>query len=266
MKSKVAVYLAHDAAARLAMAAKRPGATKSKIVNDALELFLDPTREKHLAATIVASQRDLSREVRLVHRDLDIVAETIALFLRYFLTVTPPLPRSEQESARLLGRERFDVFIKEIARRKPAHGRYLTRVVKLSAKEGSGTRSGTAQLESPQEATPDIAADPAAAEKEGIRSTMERWLTTEHSQTFRQSRGRAQARPAATRQPLAVFGQNLGPHWDHGLGQPGQLQARPATNRHADELLLGLRQLRPIPLTASSSDACTTRPTLDPLS
>jgi hypothetical protein len=171
MKPKVAVYLTDDVAARLAIAAKRPGTTKSKVVNDALDLFLDPTREKHLAATIVASQRDLSREVRLVHRDLDIVAETIALFLRYFLTVTPPLPRSEQESARLLGRERFDVFIKEIARRKPAHGRYLTRIVTLSAKEGSASRSGTAPLELPQPGTADIAADRAAGEKEGIRST-----------------------------------------------------------------------------------------------
>ena len=83
MKPKVAVYLTEDVAARLAMAAKRPGTSKSKIVNDALDRFLDPTREKHLAATIVGSQWELSREVRLVHRDLDIVAETIALFLRY---------------------------------------------------------------------------------------------------------------------------------------------------------------------------------------
>jgi hypothetical protein len=90
MYPKVAVHLTDDVAARFAMAAKRPGTTKFKIVNDALDLFLDPTRKKHLAANIAGSQRNLSREVRLVHRDLDIVAETIALFPRYCLTVTPP--------------------------------------------------------------------------------------------------------------------------------------------------------------------------------
>jgi hypothetical protein len=55
--------------------------------------------------------------------------------------------------------------------RKPTHGRYLTRVATLSAKEGSAKRSGTAQLELPQEGKPDMAADPAAAGKEGIHST-----------------------------------------------------------------------------------------------
>ena len=76
MKPKIAVYVTGDVAARLAMAAKRPGTSKSKIVNDALDRFLDPARDQHLVATIVEGQRDLSQEVRHLHRDLDIVAES----------------------------------------------------------------------------------------------------------------------------------------------------------------------------------------------
>lgn len=52
-----------DVAARLTLAAKRPGMTKSQIVNEALDRLLDPAREKHLAATIVECQRELSREI-----------------------------------------------------------------------------------------------------------------------------------------------------------------------------------------------------------
>ena len=167
MKSKIAVYVTGDVAARLAMAAKRPGTTKSQIVNDALDRFLDPAREQHLAATIVEGQRDLSRDIRQVHRDVDIVAETLALWLRYFLTVTPPLPAGDQEPARLIGRQRFEVFIKEIARRKTSDARYLTRVLNLAAKEGSGPRSGTAP---PPEGKPDTATDGATGEKEGVQT------------------------------------------------------------------------------------------------
>jgi hypothetical protein len=126
------------------MAANRPGAIKSQLVNDALDRFLNPARGQHLAATITAGQRELSREIRQVHRDLDIVAETLALWLRYLLTITPPLPAADQEPARLIGRERFDVFVRKIAKRKPADRRYLTRVLKLAAKQGSGPHSGSA--------------------------------------------------------------------------------------------------------------------------
>ena len=159
MKPKIAVYVTGDVAARLAMAAKRPGTSKSKIVNDALDRFLDPARDQVLAANIVEGQRHLSQEVRHLHRDLDIVAETLALWLRYFLTVTPPLPAGDQEPARLIGRQRFDVFIREIARRKPSDKRYLTRIVKLSAKEGSGPRPGAVSPRPPPEGKPDQATD-----------------------------------------------------------------------------------------------------------
>jgi hypothetical protein len=159
MKPKIAVYVTGDVAARLAMAAKRPGTSKSNIVNDALDRFLNPARDQHLAATIVEGQRDLSREIRHLHRDLDIVAETLALWLRYFLTVTPPLPADDQEPARLIGRQRFDVFIREIARRKPSDKRYLTRIVKLAAKEGSGPALGAVSPRPPPESKPDQATD-----------------------------------------------------------------------------------------------------------
>jgi len=48
-------------------------------------------------------------------RDLAIVAETLALYVRYFLTMTPPLPQSEHQAAQLLGKQRFQVFVAQVA-------------------------------------------------------------------------------------------------------------------------------------------------------
>ena len=43
--------------------------------------------------------------------------ETLGLFVRYFLTATPPVPDSDQESARLIGRKRYEVLVAEVGRR-----------------------------------------------------------------------------------------------------------------------------------------------------
>lgn len=174
------MYVAEDVAARLAMVAKRPGTSKSQIVNEALDRFLDPARGQHLAATIAAGQRELSREIRQVHRDLDIVAETLALWLRYVLTITPPLPAADQEPARLIGRERFDVFIREIAKRKPADRRYLARVLTMAAKQGSGPSSGTASAAPAPESEPDKPTGGTTGENEDVRAIKTRWLTSSH--------------------------------------------------------------------------------------
>jgi hypothetical protein len=45
------------------------------------------------------------------------VIESLALFIRYYLTITPQLPRSEQEPARSLGHQRFEFFIAQVGRR-----------------------------------------------------------------------------------------------------------------------------------------------------
>ena len=44
-------------------------------------------------------------------------AETLALFIRFWLTITPPLPEDAQSSAQIKGRERFEGFVETLGRR-----------------------------------------------------------------------------------------------------------------------------------------------------
>src|SRR5262249_32474858 len=62
-------------------------------------------------------------------RDVAIATETLGLFVRYFLTITPPLPQSEQDAARLLGKERFHVFIAQVGRRIAEENRLASEVL-----------------------------------------------------------------------------------------------------------------------------------------
>lgn len=59
----------------------------------------------------------LSRQVQRLERDLGVTAETLALFVRFWLTITPPLPNDAQASAQAKGRERYEGFIETLGRR-----------------------------------------------------------------------------------------------------------------------------------------------------
>jgi hypothetical protein len=46
-----------------------------------------------------------------------VISETLALFVRYVLMVTPPVPESERRAAEAVGRKRYEVFVREVAKR-----------------------------------------------------------------------------------------------------------------------------------------------------
>lgn len=133
MKDKVSVYLSDSVVQRLRMAAKRPGGNKSAIVDAALDRFLNPERDQLGDAALMRRLDRLSRQVGRVERDLAITAETLALFVRYYLTITPPLPGADQNAARALGRERFEAFVTQVGRRVATGGRLVAEVMEKIA-------------------------------------------------------------------------------------------------------------------------------------
>lgn len=128
MKPRLCVYLSNQVDQRLAAAARRPGASKSAITDAALAAFLSPERDDQRDAAIIRRLDRLSRQLDRAERDQTILSETVALFVRYYLTITPPLPGAEQDAARALGKERFEYFVAQVGRRL-AGGRNMIRDV-----------------------------------------------------------------------------------------------------------------------------------------
>ena len=116
MKPRIGVYLSEQMAARLAAAAKRPGASKSALVEAALAQFLGSDDG---ADNIPVDRRLslMSRQIEELDRGLKIVNETVALQARFHLAVTPVLPAADQRAACVLGSERFDEFAAQVGRR-----------------------------------------------------------------------------------------------------------------------------------------------------
>jgi hypothetical protein len=116
MKPRIGVYLSEQMAARLAAAAKRPGATKSALVEAALAQFFGSDDETD---NIPVDRRLslMSRKLEELDRGLRIVNETVALQARFHLAVTPVLPAADHRAACVLGSERFDEFAAQVGRR-----------------------------------------------------------------------------------------------------------------------------------------------------
>ncbi|MGX9430185.1 MULTISPECIES: hypothetical protein [Bradyrhizobium] len=129
MKPKLSAYVSESVAQRLELAAKRPGSNKSAIVDAALDRFLNPERDTSGDAALIRRLDRMNRQLDRADRDLSVMAETIALFIRYYLTITPPLPSQDQDAARALGRERFEMFVAQVGKRVASGGRLVADVM-----------------------------------------------------------------------------------------------------------------------------------------
>lgn len=115
MKPRIGVYLSEQMAARLAAAAKRPGTSKSALVEAALAQFFGADDTNDLPVDRQLSL--MSRQLEELDRGLRIVNETVALQARFHLAVTPVLPAADQHAACVLGSERFDELAAQVVRR-----------------------------------------------------------------------------------------------------------------------------------------------------
>lgn len=133
MKPRVNIYLDDHTAAQLALLSKRPGANKSRIVNDALDRLFNPQDDREPINVLVRRLDRMSKALDRLDRNQSIGVETLALFIRYFLTITPPLPETDQATAHALGRERFEVFAAQVGRRLAQDKNLLSEVLETIA-------------------------------------------------------------------------------------------------------------------------------------
>jgi MFS family permease len=117
MKPRVGVYLSEGMAARLAEAAKNPRATKSALVEAALDRYFGSDDDIGDTARVAHHLAGLSRQLVDLDRNVRIANETAALHARFHLAVTPLMPAGEQGAACALGAERFEEFAAQVGRR-----------------------------------------------------------------------------------------------------------------------------------------------------
>jgi hypothetical protein len=128
-KKRYTLYISRPLARRFDLIAQQRNGAKSALVEDALRVALEPQQHTGIEEALTRRLNELNRVVGGLRREMSVATETLAIFVRYFLTVTPPLPQDEQEPARLLGRERYQVLLTEVGRRVAENERLVTEVI-----------------------------------------------------------------------------------------------------------------------------------------
>ena len=142
MKPRHHLYLDDALTADLDRLARKPGASKSGIVADALRAYLARGAASEVDAVLKVRLDRFSRALGRVERNQEILLETLALYVRWQLTVTAPLPESEQAAARAAGESRFQSFIDQLSRRLAA-GRGVGRELAARLAEDAGGQAGS---------------------------------------------------------------------------------------------------------------------------
>lgn len=118
------LFLDADLSEKLETLAAKPGASKSAILADAVAAWLSRRGAQELDDRFGLRLNRISAQLNRIERDGQVLLESLALFVRYQLTVTAPLPEPDP-AARAIGRDRFQAFVDQVGRQIADGGRSL---------------------------------------------------------------------------------------------------------------------------------------------
>lgn len=107
------LFLSRDLSERLEALARGPGASKSAILARAVAAFLNARGDDELERCFAKRLDRLSNQLARIERNTHAELESLALFIRYMLTVNAPLPEGDR-AAQAIGRDRFQSFIERV--------------------------------------------------------------------------------------------------------------------------------------------------------
>lgn len=117
MKVRLNVYLEPKTGKALADVAAVRQLSKSAIVEAAVVSFLTPDHADALEAALARRLDQLGRELERLRKDQATTLEALGLFVRAWLTATPPLAEDAQAAAQEKGLERYESFAEVLGKR-----------------------------------------------------------------------------------------------------------------------------------------------------
>lgn len=116
-KAQLTIYLEPTTYRALEAFATRRNQPKSLVAEAAVASFLSPDDSDRREAAIAKRLDRIVRVLERLERNDGVTLETVALFIRFWLTATPALPEQSTPAARASGTARYDRFIEALGRR-----------------------------------------------------------------------------------------------------------------------------------------------------
>lgn len=117
MKSRHTIWLSPGVAEQLVDLAIRRRVSRAQIVEAALTSFLSPDGSERMEAAFSRRIDRVLRKLEELGHSVEVGNEALALFVRFWLTATPQLPDGAASAAQAKGKERYDSFVRALARR-----------------------------------------------------------------------------------------------------------------------------------------------------
>jgi predicted transcriptional regulator len=144
-KVQLSIYLDPEIFASLEAYATRQSKPKSLVAEAAIASFLSPDDSDRREAAIAKRLDRIVRVLERLERNDGITLETVALFIRFWLTSTPALPEQSNPAARAKGAERYDRFVEALGRRLSSGSTVLKEVsIELPEVGNAGREKGLA--------------------------------------------------------------------------------------------------------------------------
>lgn len=118
------LFLPKPLSDRLEALAAKPGASKSAILTDAVTAWLNRRGASELEDRFAIRLDRMTQAVGRVERDTHVTLETLALFIRFELSIQAPLAENDQ-AGRALAAKRFEAFVQQVGRQVAAGRRSL---------------------------------------------------------------------------------------------------------------------------------------------
>lgn len=109
------LFLPKPLSDRLEALAAKPGATKSAILTDAVTAWLNRRGASELEDRFAIRLDRMTQAIGRVDRDSHVILETLALFIRFELSIQVPLAENDQ-AGRAIAAKRFEAFVQQVGR------------------------------------------------------------------------------------------------------------------------------------------------------
>jgi hypothetical protein len=127
-REKHTFRLSAEVSSQLADHARARKRAQTAVVEAALASFFSPDGSDRLEAAVSRRLDRLNRDLERLEWHVELTNETLALFVRFWLTTTAPLPDAVQAAAQAMGKDRWERFVQSLSRRMEA-GPHLAKEV-----------------------------------------------------------------------------------------------------------------------------------------
>lgn len=106
-----------DLSRQLADYAGRKRVSQASVVEAAVSSFLSPDGSERMEAAFSRRLDRMSRQMDKLDYHVEVGNEAVALFVRFWLGITPSMPDEATAAAKAAGEQRFQSFVEALAKR-----------------------------------------------------------------------------------------------------------------------------------------------------